>query len=503
MMIFNIFIMSLLDVFKKDSRPHWTSNSVYILAAIGCAAGLGNFWRFPMLAFEYGGGAFILALFIANIVLVYPLMMMETVIGQKNQISGPFAFEKLKKGTGWIQWIPVFVIMAILIYYGPVLAWGVKYLVMSLSGEFLTDPTTYFPREILHLTDGVTNWGDFQWGIWGSLLASYLFIFYALRKNVLSLGPVVKITATAPFVLLLIIMIRGITLPGSAEGLRALFIPNWSALLDIKLWQAAAGQSFFSASLAVGYFLISGSHRKQKAEIPRNSIIILAGNFLVSILAGLAVFSTLGFMAQEQGVPISEAATGGPMLVFSVLPKAISMMPTGVIFFAILLFLIVITLAVDSIIGLLEVVVGIFHDSFHKVKYSAILTIVLLITLLGATPFLMGSGLYLLDITDHFISGYSLLIVGTMETAVVAYFIGPEKIRGWINETATSWKIPRIFNYILYVVPVLLSVLIIVTLYKELQEVYGGYPINYLIWVGVIPLVSTIVLAVFFSKYKR
>lgn len=497
------FKMSLLDIFKHNSRPHWTSNSVYILAAIGCAAGLGNFWRFPMLAFEYGGAAFVLALLIANIVLVYPLMMMETVIGQKNQISGPFAFEKLKKGTGWIQWIPVFVIIAILTYYGPVLAWGVKYLVMSFSGEFLADPATYFPREILHLTNGVTDWGDFQWGLGASLIVSYGFILYALRKNVLSLGPVVKITATAPFVLLFIVIFRGITLPGSTEGLRALFIPDWSALADIKLWQAAVGQAFFSASLAIGYFLISGSHREQKAEIPRNSMIILAGNFLVSILAGLAVFSTLGFMAQEQGVPISEAAAGGPMLVFSVLPTAISMMPTGVIFFATLLFLIVITLAVDSIIGTLEVVVGSFHDSFHKVKYSTVLTIVLLITLLGATPFLMGSGLYLLDITDHFISGYSLLIVGILETSVVAYFIGPQKIRGWINETVTCWKIPRIFDYILYLLPIVLSALIIATFYVEIQKPYGGYPLNYLIWAGIIPLVSTIVLAVFFSKYKK
>ena len=495
--------MNLLDIFKRNSRPQWTSDFIYILAAIGCAAGLGNFWRFPMLAFEHGGAAFILVLLIANIIIVYPLLMMETVIGQKKQISGPQAFEKLKKGTGWIQWIPVFALIFILTYYGPVLAWGIKYLIMSLTGDFLVNTATYFPREILHLTDGVTDFGSFQWGLFAALVGSYLFVLYALRKNVLSLGPVIKITAIAPFILLFIILLRGVTLPGAIEGLRSFFIPDWSALLDIRLWQAAIGQAFFSASLALGYFLVSGSHRDEKAEIPRSSAIILGGNFLVSMLAGMAVFSTLGFMAQEQGVPIAQAATGGPMLVFSVLPTAVSMMPTGVIFFAILLFLVVITLAIDSIIGTLESVVGSFHDLFHKTKYNKVLLIILLICLAGSTPFLMGSGLYLLDIMDHFIAGYVLLIVGMLETAILAYFIGPKKIRDWINETSSGFKIPRIFDYILYLVPVVLAILIGATLHKEMQEIYGGYPIVYIIWAGIIPFILIIILAFFFNRYKR
>ena len=485
------------------SRPQWTSNFVYILAAIGCAAGLGNFWRFPMLAFQYGGAAFILALLIANALIVFPLVMMETVIGQKMKLAGPQAFEKLKKGSGWIQWIPVFGIMILLMYYVPILAWGIKYLVMSLTGAFTADPSSYFSREILHLTDGVTNLGTFQWGLFAALIGSYLFVLYALRKNVLSLGPVVKITATAPFVLLFIILLRGITLPGAAEGLRAFFVPDWHALADIKLWQAAIGQAFFSATLGAGYFIIAGSHRAENHEIPRTTIWILIGNFLVSILAGIGVFSTLGFMAHQQGVAISEAATGGPMLVFSVLPTAVSMMPSGVIFFAVLLFLVVITLAIDSIIGVLEPVVGSFHDLFPKEKYSNILTKVMIITGLGAIPFLTGAGMYFLDITDHFVSGYFLLLTGMLETAVIAYWVGPQKIRDWINSTTKNCKIPRIFDYILYIIPILLAVMTAVTIYKEFQEPYGGYPLNYLIWGGIIPLISTIVLAFYFNSLQK
>lgn len=489
-----------MSLFKSHARPQWSSNFVYILAAIGCAAGLGNIWRFPMLAYEHGGAAFILALLLSNLFIVFPLVMMETVVGQKFQLGGPSAFEKIKKNTSWIQWIPAFVLIGVLFYYVPILSWGIKYLVMSFSGEFLANPSEYFVNDILHLTDGIQTIGKFQWGLLAGLLAGYGSVLYALRKNVMSLGPVVKITATAPFLLLLVLIIRGVTLPGAMDGLEALFVPKWSSLLDVKLWQAAVGQSFFSASLAMGYFMIAGSHRSEKSEVTKTSLWILAGNFGVSILSGIAVFSTLGFMALQQGVPVSEAATGGPMLVFSVLPTAVSMMPWGAIFFAVLLFLVVITLAIDSIFGIVEVIAGSFHDLWHKVKYSTIVLILSAILILGALPYLTGAGLYYLDITDHFLGGYMLLFVGILETLVLAYVIGAEKIRGWINHTAKGLKIGKWFNVMLYAIPFICAFLISVTLYKETQEVYGGYPFEYIVYWGFIPLGVILILSFVFGR---
>ena len=497
-----------MSIFGSHSRPQWSSNFVYILAAVGCAAGLGNLWRFSMLAYEHGGAAFILALLISNVVVVFPLVMMETVVGQKFQMGGPSAFEKIKKGTNWIQWIPVFTLMVLLAYYLPILAWGIKYLVLSLSGAFLENPGEYFTSEVIHLTDNIQNIGTFQWGLLAGVLAGYGLVLYALRKNVMSLGPVVKITATAPFVLLLILIVRGVTLPGAMDGLEALFIPKWAAMLDIKLWQAAVSQSFFSASLAMGYFIIAGSHRSEKSEVAKTSLWLLGGNFLVSILCGLAVFSTLGYMALQQGVPVSEAATGGPMLVFTVLPTAVSLMPWGMIFFAVLLFLVVVTLAIDSIFGIIEVIAGAFHDLYHKIKYSRLILIISVLLILGSLPYLTGAGLYFLDITDHFIGGYMFLLVGLLETLVLAYVIGADEIRSWINHTNKGFKIGKWFNIMLYIIPLLCAFLLSVTLYKETQEVYGGYPFSYIVWWGFIPLGLVLALSILFGvithrKMKR
>lgn len=291
---------------------------MYILAAVGTAAGLGNFWRFPILAYEYGGGAFVFALIIANLLIAYPLLLIETVVGQHFQKSAPFAFEKIKRGASAIQWLAILTITGILMYYVPVMAWAIKYLFLSFSGNFLTDPTNYFLTDIITLSPSIDaeNANTLNTGLLVSLAAGYALLIYALREGIKSLTPIIKYTATAPFILLFIMIIRGITLPGAHEGLMHLLIPDWSQLANIKLWQAAITQAFFSVSVAFGYFILTASHREKTAEIPKASLLIIAGNFLVSILAGFAVFPIIGFLAQSTGVAFDAAVKGGPMLVF-------------------------------------------------------------------------------------------------------------------------------------------------------------------------------------------
>lgn len=476
-----------------SEKQKWSSQYIYILAAIGCAAGLGNMWRFPMLAYEHGGAAFILAIFIANLFIAYPLMIMETVIGQKGQAGPPLAMEKLKKGSGWILWIAAISIFAILVYYVPVMAWGVNYFYEAFSGDFLNNPATYFSKEILHLSGDIYKIDGIVPGILISLIISYILIVLSLRKGLKSMSKVIKFTATAPFIILFILLIRGVTLPGSEVGIQAFFLPDWSQLLSPGLWQAAIGQSFFSAAVAMGYFFYSAGRRDENAEIAKTSLWILGGNFVVSILSGLVIFSTIGFMANKQGVGLDEAAISGPMLVFSVLPTAISMLPTFKIGFAVLLFITVITLAVDSIFGMFELVTASFMDlrEKHEKEFKTFVYIIGVAFILGI-PICFGSGMYYLDILDHFITGYMLVIVGMLESAVVAYVVGPEKIRLWINETNTGLKIGKWFNVVLYILPIILLTLLIITLTNEVTTLYGGYPKEMILLLGIVPIILII-----------
>ncbi len=486
------------------TRQTWPNQFIYILAAIGCAAGLGNLWRFPMLAFEYGGAAFIFAMLLSNIVIVYPMMMLETVLGQKAQAGPPKSMEKLKSGTGWIQWLAAFTVLGILIYYVPIMGWALTYLVDAFSGQFLEDPSNHFVNNIIHLSPGLTNIGGFQPRLFIALIVAYVMVLLSLRKGIESMSKVIKFTATAPFIILFMLLLRALTLPGADIGINAFFVPDWSQLKSPALWQAAISQSFFSASLAMGYFIYAGGRRNATAEIPKTSLWIIIGNFAVSILSGLVVFATLGFMAQEQGVDISEATTSGPMLVFSVLPTAISMMPDFTIVFAVLLFFVVITLAIDSIFGMFELAVGAFMDlkKEHVMEFRTFSRI-LAVTFIMGIPITFGSGLYYLDIIDHFISGYMLMIIGLFECIVIGYMVGPDKMRSWINDTADGIRIGKWFNYVIYTVPVILTVLLIITFKNEVKELYGGYPLGSIICFGIVPLVLIFALsAILHQKTK-
>ena len=472
------------------SRDLWPSRTIFILVAVGTAAGLGNFWRFPMLAFEHGGGAFMLALILTNILIVYPLVMFETVLGQRFRAGAPKAMESLKPGTAWIQWIPLVANIFVMMYYVPVMAWTLTYLVHAFSGSFLQRPETYFATEILHLTAGIHEPGSIQTGILLALLVCYVLVFLCMSRGVHSVSTVVRWTATLPFLLLSILLVRGVTLPGAGAGLAALFIPKWSALLDARLWQEAIGQSFFSAGLAFGFYTMAGSHRPPRAEIPKTTIWVLAGNLTVSILAGISVFSTLGFMAQQQGVPLEEAAQGGPKLVFSVLPTAISMLPTFKIGFAVLLFLIVLTLAIDSIFGVMEAVVAGLSDLRRRTGKGLQTTVILLVfTFCGGIPITLGAGMYYLDVMDHYVGGYLFMLVGLIECAVAAYLVGPDKIRGWLNETAAGLSVGRWFNVLLYLIPIVLAILFCAAMVKEFKGPYEGYPPWAVLSLGVIPLI--------------
>lgn len=485
-------------LFEKRSR--WSSQAAYILAAIGCAAGLGNFWRFPILAFEYGGAAFIVALIIANILIAYPLLLTETMIGQKYQASAPQSFEKIRKNSSWIQWMAIFGITGILAYYVPVMAWATKYLFASLTGDFLADPKNYFVNEVLHLTDSVTVLGSFQWPLFAATVAGLAITAFALRKGVQSLSPIIKVTATLPFIFLAIMIVRGITLPGAHEGLAAFLIPDWSQLANIKLWQAAISQAFFSVGVAMGYFIVAASHRDKDAEVPLSSLWILGGNFAVSFLSGLAVFSIIGFMAHSQGLPLAEATTGGPMLVFSVFPTAIAMMPAGKVFFAVLLFLTMIALAIDSIFGLAEAISGAWNELRKKPAIHHTIMVLCAVLALLSVPYLFGAGLYHLDITDHFIVSYIPLLVAALEVLVILKVIGARKVREMINDTSKKLRIPSLFNYILYALPIVLLILTGINLKSEIDAPYEGYPMEYIAYFGFLPL-AVIIIGAFWANY--
>ena len=470
------------------SRIHWSNQWIFILAAIGSAAGLGNLWRFPYLAYENGGAAFVVAFIIANILIGIPLLLLEIGLGQKSQKGAPDALATIKSSYRYLGWAAVMMGFLVLTYYMVVVSYGVNYFAASFRLDWVPDASTFFFTDLLQITDSPLQMGGMAWGVFAGLLVGWVLVYFSSWKGVKSISKVVVWTATLPFVILGLLALRAVTLDGAMDGLRLFFVPDWSLLLSSSLWLAAFSQVFFTLSIAFGIMFAYGSLKRVESEITKSVVIVAAGNFLVSLLSGIVVFGTLGYMALQQGVAVTDVVAAGPGLVFVVFPEAINLLPAfnatiGVLFFTMLLLL-----AIDSAFSLLEALSVSIRDRMHGASIEKIAFVISIFGIIMGMLYSTKAGLYYLDITDHFVVSYGLIIVGLLQAILVGWSAkGTELINFIENRSKLHLKKLWLFS-IKYLTPVFLIILLFLNIKQELSENYEGYPTEALIYVGLVPL---------------
>jgi len=477
----------------------WPSRWVFILAAVGSAAGLGNIWRFPFLAYEHGGAAFVLALIVASVIVGIPLLTLETGLGQKTKKAAPAAFGTIQKPLRILGWTALVFSFFVIAYYMSVLGWSVDYLFSSFNLLWAGDTSAYFFDTVLGLQDSVNNLSSFSLPVLGGFAVSWILVYFSVWKGVESVSNVVVWTATLPIALLVMLILRAVTLPGASAGLEAFFIPQWASLLDPQLWLAAFSQVFFSLSLAFGIMIAYSSYNSNSFPVVENAIWILVGNILVSLLAGTAVFGTLGYMAASQGTAIAEVVAGGPSLVFVVLPEAISLLPALSSLFAFAFFATIVMLGIDSAFSILEGIAAGFRDALPDLSIKKVTLGLSSVAAVAGLPFVTDVGLYLLDILDHFTINYGLVAIGAIEAAVVGWLYEDE-LKSYINKT--GWQIGNLWSLtVKFVIPLFLFGLFAINVYKELQQPYEGYPVWALLVVGVLPVLLAPAIAYILDYY--
>ena len=179
--------------------------------------------------------------------------------------------------------------------------------------------------------------GPIQWHLCLCLLAAWIIIFLCLIKGIKSSGKVVYFTATFPYVVLLILLIRAVLLEGAGKGIYFYLVPEWSKLADIEVWKDAAAQIFFSLSVAGGGLITLASYNKFHNNVVRDTFIVCFGNCLTSVFAGFAIFSVLGHMATKLGVDVGDVVKSGFGLAFEAYPDLVTQIP-GSSFWAFLFF---------------------------------------------------------------------------------------------------------------------------------------------------------------------
>ncbi|GLD49354.1 sodium- and chloride-dependent GABA transporter 3-like isoform X1 [Lates japonicus] len=397
---------------RAGDRGQWASKTEYVLVVAGNVVGLGNVWRFPYLCYKNGGGAFLVPYCLLAVVCGIPLFLLETSVGQYTQEGFITCWRKLcplAQGIGYGH----FVIKLYDFIYIIIQVWALFYLassftsklpwascdnswntvncvgLQSLSNEtvnhtMLTNTTSaateFWERRVLVMSGGIEELGSVRWELALCLLVCWVFCYFSIWKSVRSSGKVAYFTATFPCAMLLILLIRGLTLPGAWEGIYFYLYPDLNRLANLEVWIEAGSQICFSYSVAAGTLIVLGSYNEYNNNCFNGT----------SFVAGFVVFSVLGFMAQKQGITVDTVAESGPGLAFIAYPQATAMMPLPqfwtVCFFLMLIFLSVDThsmnfIGADRVIDVIEDMTGQRPCAFFKLCWKYIIPLLSLISL--------------------------------------------------------------------------------------------------------------------------
>ncbi len=480
---------------SENSRQQWNSKMGFILSAVGSAVGLGNIWRFPYVLYENGGGGFLIPYFIAIFTAAIPLLILEYTLGSKYRGSAPLVFAKINKKYEWVGWLPTFIGFFIILYYSSIISWALNYLVLSFNKGWGPSPGDFYFGEFLEITDSAFNLGNINLLILAGL-AILWGLTYTISSTSISKGieKLNKILLPALAITILIVIVRGVTLDGAVNGLNVLFTPDFSKLLEPRIWISAYSQVFFSLSVAMGVMITYSSYLPKESDVVNTAYITGLANSAFELTVSIGIFSILGYMATQSGVPVTEVVAGGVGLAFIVFPTAFNLMNElgnflGVVFFASLVFA-----GITSFVSLTEAFITPFIDKFHIERRKAYKVVCILGFLLSSV-YATGAGLIILDIVDNFINIFGIVGIGIAEAVVVGYVFKLDSFREYANKHSLQ-KVGKVWTYsILLIVPVFLGLNLVYSAVDTIRNGYEGYSLAEL---GVFGL-GTILLAIILS----
>ncbi|XP_043237831.1 sodium-dependent proline transporter-like [Amphibalanus amphitrite] len=477
------------NLYEGDENPergNWTGKLDFLLSCLGYAVGLGNVWRFPYLCYKNGGGAFLIPYALSLLGLGVPLFLLDLTLGQYSAMAPVSLFKNYApalRGVGIAMFLSSVVVG---LYYNMIIAWTVYYTYSSMTadlpwqycnhdyntpncfnfddyehckaiynestwwiynyGHCITNRTEadilgvnstvpekdrvspaeeYYNNHVLSLSSGIDELGSVQPRLVLSLLFAWLVVGGALIKGIKSSGKVVYFTALFPFVILIILLIRGVTLPGASEGIKFYIVPDLDRLSDINVWVQAAVQIFYSLGIASGGLVTLASYNKYHNNVIRDTLIVCFGNCCTSVFAGFAIFSVLGFMAKELEVPVSEVVKSGSGLAFVAYPELVTRLPVSTLW-ALLFFLMLFTLGLDSQFAIVENIITCILDEFPKLrqwKPWVVVGICVTLFLLGI-PLTTEGGRYVVDLMDNYAAGWPYLFIGLTELLGMYWLYG-------------------------------------------------------------------------------
>jgi len=484
-------------------REAFGSRNVFILSAIGSAVGLGNIWRFPYVAYEGGGGAFLIPYLCALLTAGIPLLFFDYAIGHRFRGSAPLAFRRIHRAAEPLGWWQVLICVVIAVYYAVIIAWAAMY--TWFSAQLTWGPgneNDFFFTDFLQSADvaegGIST--DFVPQVGIPLVVVWLVVIVIMALGVKrGIGRANMILMPLLTVMFAILVVQSLFLPGAMEGLNAFFTPNWEALADPGVWASAYGHIFFSLSVAFGIMVTYSSYLKRKTDLTGSGLVVAFANSGFEILAGIGVFAALGFMAQAQGTDVSGVASSGIGLAFVAFPTIVSQATggsiIGVLFFGALVFA-----GITSLISILEVIVAALQDKLGWSRVRTTLTVSIPLAVISMALFSTTTALTVLDTADAFVNAFGIMAVALVAVIVVAWVFHKLPVLKEHLNRRSSFRVGRIWMLLVGVLaPVVLGYLLVSELITKISEPYGGYPTWFLGVFGWGMVIALVVIGVLLS----
>ncbi len=430
-------------------REHFTSRWGLIISVVGIAVGTGNIWRFPRIVAANGGGSFLIPWVIFLFLWSIPLIMTEFAMGKMTRYGtvGSFAVLVGKK-FAWMGTFVGFVTTAIMFYYSVVAGWCIRYFLLAATGQ------------LLNSANHESTWNAFVDSGWQPVL--FHLVAISAGALIVKRGVVNGIEKANCFLiptllsLLIISCLRAVTLPGAIGGLAYLFTPDFSTLLDYKIWLQALTQNAWDTGAGWGLILTYAVYMRKKEDVALNAALIGLGNNSVSLLAAITIFSTVFALVPERAAEV--ISTSGPAntgLTFIWIPQLFARMPGGVLFSA-FFFLALSFAALSSLIAMIELSTRVLMD-MEISRRSALLN-VYLITLLLGIPSALSMDFFL---NQDWTWGIALMVSGAfMAIAVIKYGLHRFR-REHINFPESDFRVGRWYGFLIrYAIPTQVVVLI-------------------------------------------
>ena len=477
----------------EGKRASWSGQLAFILAAAASAIGLGNLWRFPYLAAQYGGGTFLLVYLLLVVTLGFTLMLTEIALGRKTAQSQLTAYSKLHRGWGFVGLIATIVPILIVPYYCVIGGWVLKYFVayaqMAFTGAQLMGPEAadsgaFFTGFIS------ANFAPFGYGIVFILACSAVIVLgvkNGIEKSNLVLMPIL-------FLLAIAISIYVVCLPGSGAGIRYYLVPNTDCLRDAsgnfslmtlgKTILGAMGQMFYSLSLAMGIMVTYGSYMKKSDPIERSVRRIEIFDTIIALIAGLMIIPVVYMFAVKTGTPVKEAMNAGPGLMFVTLPKVFAMLGTAGNWLGLAFFALVIFAAATSAISLYEACVASFCDLLKIERKAATFFVGALICFLsvfsalgfGAWGDVKPCGMDFLTFFDFTTSCVLMPVAALLTCVFVGWVLTPQAIIAECEAEGHVFKAKGFYSFLVkYIAPAFVGAILVSEICRNLG--IGGWTI--------------------------